>query len=107
MHKSQVEIRSLLKEPSASVPLAMSLAGLALVVLKVLGDLVTYGAVVHEADEGTAAHVWQLLMVGQAPVMALFAIKWLRRAPGQTLCILALQTGAALASIAAVFFLRL
>ena len=97
----------MMKEPSAFVPVAMSLTGLALVVFKVLGDVATYGAVVHEADEGTAAHLWQLLMAGQAPVVAFFAGKWLRRAPGQTLRVLALQVGAALASIAAVFFLRL
>jgi hypothetical protein len=63
--------------------------------------------VVHEADEGTLAHLWQLLMAGQLPVLAFFAIKWLPRAPNQTLCVLALQTGAALASIAPVFFLHL
>jgi hypothetical protein len=43
------------------------------------------GAVVHEADEGTLAHLWQLL-AGQIPVLAFFAIKWLPRAPTQTLC---------------------
>lgn len=107
MLKSKVEIRSLMKEPSAFVPLAMSLIALALVVVKVLGDLVTHGAVVHEADEGIAAHLWQLLMAGQIPVLAFFAFKWLPRAPRQGLYILALQTGAALTSIAAVFFLRL
>ena len=107
MPKSQLEIRSMIKEPSAQLPLVMSLTGLALVVFKILGDVATHGAVIHEADEGIAAHVWQLLMVGQVPVVAFFAIKWLRRAPWQTLCVLALQTGAALASIAAVVFLRL
>jgi hypothetical protein len=64
--ESQIEIRSIMKEPSAHIPLVMSLIGLALVVLKVLGDVATHGAVVHEADEGIEAHLWQLLMVGQA-----------------------------------------
>jgi len=106
--KSQVEeVRSMMKQPSAFVPVAMSVAALALVVFKVLGDVATKGAVVHEADEGTAAHLWQLLMVGQVPVLAFFTIKWLPREPRRTLYVLALQIGAALASIATVFLLGL
>jgi hypothetical protein len=89
-----------LKQKSAIVPIAMSLAALALV----LGHAATYG-VVHEADEGTPAHVFQLLMAGQAPIVAFFAIKWLPRAPRETVGILALQAGAALTAFVAVFFL--
>ena len=90
------------KHPSAFLPLAMSLTALAMV----LGDIAIHG-VVHEADEGAVAHLWQLLMAGQMPIVAFFAIKWLPRAPGQTLGVLALQAGAALASMAPVFFLNL
>ena len=43
----------------------------------------------------------------QVPIMLFFAIKWLRRAPGQTLRVLALQAGAWLASCAPVYFLHL
>ena len=89
-----------MKQPSAFLPLAMSLAALALA----LGNAAIFG-VVYEADEGTAAHLFQLLMVVQIPVVAFFAIKWLPRAPRETLRILALQAGAALAAFAAVFFL--
>lgn len=78
----------------------MSLAALGIV----LGHAAMFG-VVHEADEGAAAHIWQLLMAAQIPVVAFFAIKWLPRAPRQTLHVLALQAGAALASFASVFFL--
>jgi hypothetical protein len=46
-------------------------------------------------------------MAGQIPVLAFFAIKWLPRAPRQTLYVLALQAGAALAAISPVFFLNL
>ncbi|TFG53224.1 MAG: hypothetical protein E4H37_03770 [Gemmatimonadales bacterium] len=87
--------RSLIKRPSAVLPLVMSCAAL------VLGHAVLFG-VVHEADEGTAAHIFQLLMAAQVPVVAYFAIKWLPRAPRQALQVLALQAGAA---IVAVFFL--
>ncbi|MBK5255132.1 MAG: hypothetical protein JJE39_03790 [Vicinamibacteria bacterium] len=89
-----------MKQPSAIFPLAMSLAALALV----LGHAAMYG-VVHELDEGTPAHVFQLLMAGQAPIVAFFAIKWLPRAPRETVAILALQASAAFAALVAVFFL--
>lgn len=61
--------------------------------------------IVHEADEGTAAHIFQILMVAQVPVAAFFAIKWLPRSPTQALQVLAMQAAAAFAAIAAVFFL--
>jgi hypothetical protein len=92
----------ILKQPSAFLPVAMSLTALAIV----LGHIALYGAA-REPDEGTAAHLWQLLMAGQMPVLAFFAIKWLPRAPRQTLGVLALQAGAALASMAPVFLLGL
>jgi len=93
---------TIIKQPSAFLPMAMSLMALAIV----LGFLVANG-VVHQADEGTEAHLWQLLMAGQIPIVGLFAIKWLPRAPRQTLPVIALQAGAALASIAPVLFLHL
>ena len=93
---------SIMKKPSAFLPLAMSFAALAVV----LGHVAMYG-VAREADEGTAAHLWQILMAGQVPVVTFFAIKWLPRTPRQTLRVLALQAGAALAALAPVFFLNL
>ena len=59
----------------------------------------------HQPDEGTAAHLFQLLMPAQVPIVAYFAITWLPRAPRQALAVLALQTGVAVAIFAAVFFL--
>jgi hypothetical protein len=93
---------SLMKQPSAWFPVAMSLAALALV----LGYVARFG-VVHEADEGAVAHVFQLLMAAQAPLVAYFALKWLPRVPGQALCVLALQAGAALAALAPVYWFKL
>jgi hypothetical protein len=46
-------------------------------------------------------------MTVQMPIVLIFAIKWLRRAPGQTLRVLALQAGVWLASCAPVYFLHL
>jgi hypothetical protein len=91
---------SIMKNPSAWLPVAMSMVAL----LLVLGHLVLVG-VVHEADEGTPAHIWQLLMAGQIPLVLYFALMWLPRSPGQALRVVALQVTIALASLAAVFLL--
>jgi len=93
---------TMMKRPSAFLPVAMSFAALA----TVLGHIIMFG-VAREADEGTAAHIFQLLMVAQAPIVAFFAIKWLPRTPRQALQVLALQAGAALAALAPVFLLNL
>jgi FtsH-binding integral membrane protein len=93
---------SIMKKPSAWLPMAMSLAALAVV----LGHVAMFG-VVREADEGTAAHIWQILMAAQVPIVAFFAIKWLPQTPRQALMVLALQSVAALAALAPVFFLNL
>jgi hypothetical protein len=87
----------------------MSLTALAIV----LGSLASYRlthetwGVVRETDEGAGVHLWQLLMAGQVPIIAFFAFKWLPRSRRQTLPVLALQAGAAPASMAPVFFLKL
>ena len=100
--------RTILKHPSAFLPLAMSLTALAVVGVAAMYSILHYGhGLVREPDEGTAAHLWQLLMAGQLPVLLFFAIKWLPKAPRQTLYVLALQAGAALASMAPVYFLGL
>ena len=92
--------RSLMRQPSALFPLVMSLVALAIV----LAHAAMFG-VVHEADEGTPAHLFQLLMVGQVPFVAYFGIKWLPQHPRQALQVLALHVAAALAAFASVFFL--
>jgi|SRR5436853_28942 len=93
---------TMLKRPSAFLPVAMSLAALGLVLVHVA----MFGAA-READEGTAAHLWQILMAAQIPVMAFFAFKWLPQNPRPALLVLALQVAAALAALAPVFFLNL
>jgi hypothetical protein len=93
--KNPMHVRSMMRQPLAFLPVAMSLAALAMV----LGNVAVFG-VVHDADEGTAAHLFQLLMGLQIPLVAFFAIKWLAPAPKQTLCVLVLQAAAALAALA-------
>ena len=91
---------TLLKQPSAILPLLLSVAALA----TVLGHLAMFGPA-PQADEGAAAHTFQLLMVAQAPIIAFFAIKWLPHSPRPALQILALHVAAALAALAPVFLL--
>lgn len=93
-------MRSLLKQPSAYLPLAMALAALALV----LGHFAMYGNL-HEVDEGTPAHLFQLLMVAQVPFVGYFAIKWLPQSPTQTLQVLALWAAVVIAAFVGVYFL--
>ena len=92
----------LIRQPSAFLPLAMSGVALATVLL----HLARFG-VTREADEGAAAHIWQLLMAAQLPIIAYFAFTWIRRAPREALVVLALQIVAVLAAMAPVFLFRL
>jgi hypothetical protein len=93
---------SSLKQPAALIPVAMSLAALA----TVLFHIAIFGTA-RESDEGAAAHIWQLLMALQAPVVAFYAVKWFPREPRQTLQVLGVQAAAALAAVAPVYWLGL
>ena len=61
---------------------------------------------VREADEGTEAHLFQLLMPVQLLVTAYFAFSWVPRAPRRALPLLALQIGAAALVFAMVFWIE-
>lgn len=88
------------KKPSALLPIEMSLIALAIV----LGHAARFG-IVHEVDEGTAAHLFQLLMLAQVPLVGYFALKWVPRVSGQAIRVLAVQAAAALAAFASVYWL--
>jgi cytochrome bd-type quinol oxidase subunit 2 len=92
----------MMKRPSAFLPVVMSLAALATVLVHVA----RFGSA-READEGAAAHVWQLLMAAQLPIIAFFAITWLPRERRAALPVLVLQAATALAALAPVFLLGL
>jgi DNA-binding CsgD family transcriptional regulator len=94
-------MKAILKNPSAFLPLAMSFGALATVLIYVA----MFGAA-RQADEGTAAHIWQILMAGQIPIIVFFAIKWLPRTPKQALLVLVLQGSAVLMALAPVYLLR-
>ncbi len=94
-------MKVILKNPSAFLPLGMSLGALTTVLIYVA----LFGPA-PQADEGTAAHIWQILMAGQIPIIVFFAFKWLPRTPKEALLVLVLQGGAALMALAPVFLLR-
>jgi hypothetical protein len=92
---------TILKHPSAFLPVAMSLVALATVLV-----FIALHGTAPQADEGAAAHIWQLLMAAQAPIVLYFAIKWVPQSPREAAPILALQIGAAIAAMAPVFLLH-
>lgn len=63
--------------------------------------------IVRSEDEGMAAHIFQLLMGGQLPIILFFAIKWLPQKPKLALLVLVLQFIAGLIAFAPVYFLEL
>ena len=89
--------RTLLRIPSAIIPLAMSGVALATVVIHLV-----ISSTAPATDEGAAAHVFQLMFAGQAPVVAFFAVKWLPRDPSWALLVMAIQAAAALVALAPV-----
>ena len=82
-------VATLIRRPAGFLPVGMSLGALAMIVWFVAAH-----GVVHQPDEGTQAHLWQLLVAGQTPLIAFFALRWLPSAPGPALGVLALQVGA-------------
>lgn len=80
----------------------MSLIALSLVVF----HIARYGTA-READEGAVAHLWQLLMALQVPIIGYFAIHWLPQQRSAAVAVLALQLLAGIAAAAPVFFYHL
>lgn len=91
----------IVKQPSAAIPMAMSFAALMVVFVRIV-----VAGIAPEPDEGAAAHIWQLLMAAQIPMLLFFAIKWLPKAPRQALYVLALQVAAIAAAMAPIFILH-
>jgi hypothetical protein len=91
---------NMLKTPSAFLPILMSTAAFAVVLL----FLAMHGPA-PQPDEGAAAHLWQLLMALQVPVILFFTLKWASRFPREAAPILALQLAAALLALAPVYLL--
>ena len=88
---------SMFRNASAAVPLGMSAGAF----LTVLIHIISVGTG-PTADEGSAAHLFQILLAGQAPFVAFFALKWLPRKPSEAMLVIAIQAAAALIALAPV-----
>jgi hypothetical protein len=95
-------ILSLIKCPSAFLPLVLSFGALAAVLLQV-GILATD----VELDARAPGHLWQWLVLGQLPLIAFFALKWLPRDPRSAGLVLALQGTLVLSAVWPVYWLHL
>jgi hypothetical protein len=95
-------MKSLLSKTSAWLPIAMSATALMFTIVW----LAIFG-IVRSEDEGIAAHIFQLLMGGQLPVILFFAIKWLPKKPKLAIQVLILQFIAGLIAFIPVYFLEL
>jgi hypothetical protein len=93
---------SLLKRPSALVPIGLALAALTLPYI-----LVTIFGPDPTGDEGVGAHSWQLLMLLQIPAILVFVAKWAPTEPKQTIVVLGIQIAAFLAAAFPVFYFKL
>ncbi|PTB20621.1 hypothetical protein C9I57_12390 [Trinickia symbiotica] len=82
----RASVIALAKRPSAFIPILTSLAAFALT----MGTIAVAGPV-RESDEGAIAHIYQLLVVGELPVLGFFILKWLRRDVRAALTVLAIQ----------------
>jgi hypothetical protein len=91
----------LLKRPSGFLPIIMSAIVGSLIVIQ----LARFGSS-PQADEGTGARLFQILMPLQVPIIGFFALKWLPRDRVPALEVLAIQCSAAIAVVSTVLFLR-
>ena len=82
-------VLALMRRPNAYLPLAMSVGALAMIVW-----FVEVHGVVHQPDEGAQAHLWQILVAGQVPLIAAFAYRWLPTARRPALVVVGLQVAA-------------
>jgi hypothetical protein len=94
------ENNSLLKQPSAWIPLAMSFVALAFL----LSYVAIFGIHSGNGDEGAPARIFQLIMAAQLPIAGYFAVKWLPKEPKQSLLVLGLQAVAWIIPILAVMW---
>jgi hypothetical protein len=75
------------------------------VALLIVAAHIALVGVTPQPDEGAEVHVWQLLMLGQLPLMAYFGVRWVPPAPRLGLTVLLTQVAMALAAAAPVFLL--
>ena len=92
---------TLLRKPSAWLPMLVSLVALALV----LDYLVRYGVAPQE-DEGAHARIFQLLIVVEAILIGSFGFRWIPETPRAAIAVIALQLPVAAVPLGLVFALE-
>src|SRR4051812_2659358 len=98
-----MKMESLIKKPSAWVPLVLSV----LILLMELYFLAFAGPPQPEADEGAAAHLFQIWLVLEFFLVMFFAARWLPKKPFPALRILIIQIAAVLGGMFPVFYFHL
>ena len=93
---------SLAGKPSGYIPILCSFAALTTVVVALAS-----GAGARQPDEGAAAHIFQVLIVAQAPMLAFFGLRWTRKTTWAALTILIAQLFAIGVAIAPVWYFHL
>ena len=94
---------SIIKKPSAWIPIALSLVVLAAMLI----SFALFGPPVRQPDEGTGAHLFQIWLVLEVFMVGFFAIKWLPQKPKPAFLVLVIQIVAVLAACAPVFYFKL
>ena len=92
---------TLLRKPSAWLPMLMSLVALALVL-----DFLARHGVAPQEDEGAHARIFQLLMVAEAITIGFFPFRWVPEAPKPAVAVIALQLLIAAVPLGLVFALE-
>ena len=93
----------ILKRPIAWIPILLSLV----VIAAWLISIAAFGIPHREADEGTAAHLFQIWLGLEVLMIGFFGIRWLPQKPKPAVVVLAIQIAAALAACAPVFYFNL
>jgi hypothetical protein len=94
-------MKTWIRRPTAWLPFLVSFAALALV----LGYAAVSGVDAHEGERAPA-RIFQLLMVAEAALIAVFALRWLPKAPKQAAKVVAAQVVAAALPIATLVYLE-
>ncbi len=93
-----------MKYPSAWIPILFSAISLVLTLLTVA---ITGAPQTPPADEGTAAHLFQLWLVLEVLMILFFAVRWLPRSFKAAACVLTVQIVTVIAACSPVFILGL
>lgn len=97
---ADVRLREIVRQPVAWLPIAISLAQLAMIAWALGSGVVSAG------DEGAPARVFQALLVVEALIILAFAVRWLPRAPAQALIVLGAQLVIGVIPVAAILVLE-